>query len=63
MTVAARVLQAVADALEGRGLDECAGGTVSILVKIDAAGYPKRVAIRTEVERDVIRRPRALASV
>ena len=57
-----RVLQAVADALADRNLDDCAGGTVIMVVKLDAAGCPKRIAVRTEVERDCdVRRPRAIA--
>lgn len=52
---AARVLRAVADELAERDLEACAGGTVSIVLKLDAAGCPKRIAIRTEVEKDVAR--------
>jgi hypothetical protein len=54
--VASRVLQAVADELTGHDLEGCAGGTVSIIQKIDAAGCPKRIAVRTEIEREVVRR-------
>jgi hypothetical protein len=54
--IASRVLQAVSDDLSERNLEDCAGGTVSIVVKLDAAGCPKRIAVRTEVEKDVVRR-------
>lgn len=58
-----RVLRAIADSLADRDLTDCAGGTVSVVVKLDVAGCPKRVAIRTEIEADVARaRPRAPAS-
>lgn len=61
--VASRVLQAVSDDLSERNLEDCAGGTVSIVVKLDAAGCPKRIAVRTEVEHDVTRkRPCSVAS-
>lgn len=52
---AARILRAVSDELAERDLEACAGGTVSIVVKLDAAGCPKRIALRTEVEKDVAR--------
>jgi hypothetical protein len=51
-----RVLQAVSAELAERDLTDCAGGTVAIIVKIDAAGCPKRISLRREVERDVERR-------
>jgi hypothetical protein len=35
---AARVVKAVAAALDGRNLEDCAGGIVSIILKLDAAG-------------------------
>lgn len=61
--IAARILKAVSDTLAERSLEDCAGGTVSIVLKLDAAGCPKRIAIRTEVEKDVARpRPCAPAS-
>lgn len=52
----ARVLQAVTDELEDRDLTDCAGGTVEIKVRLDAAGCPRKIAIKTEVEREVERR-------
>lgn len=62
MSVATRVLQAINDELAERNLDDCAGGVVQIVVKLDAAGCPRRIAVRTEVEREVERRrPQALA--
>lgn len=62
MSVATRVLQAISDELAGRSLEDCAGGVVQIVVKLDAAGCPRRIAVRTEVEREVERRrPQALA--
>lgn len=54
--VASRVVKAVADALAERSLEDCAGGTVSIVLKLDAAGCPRRIAVRTEVEREVVRK-------
>lgn len=63
MSVTARVLQAITDELAGRNLDQCAaGGVVQIVVKLDAAGCPKRIAVRTEVERDVQRRRLSLVT-
>lgn len=60
--VAARVLQAVTDRLEASDLEGCAGGTVSIVVKLDDAGCPRRIGIKTEVEHAIERRrPRAMA--
>lgn len=56
MSVTARVLQAISDELAGRNLEDYAGGVVQIIVKLDAAGCPRRIAIRTEIERDVERR-------
>lgn len=53
--VASRVVKAVADALAERSLEDCAGGTVSVVVRLDAAGCPKRVTVRTEVEREAVR--------
>jgi metal-sulfur cluster biosynthetic enzyme len=62
VSVTTRVLQAISDELAERNLDDCAGGVVQIVVKLDAAGCPRRIAIRTEVEREVERRrPQALA--
>lgn len=54
---AARILRAVTDELAARNLEDCAGGSVSIVVKLDAAGCPKRVAVDTHVEREVSRTP------
>lgn len=60
---ASRVLQAITQALAERDLESCAGGTVSIVVKLDSAGCPKRVAVRTEVEHQVdSRRPMAMTA-
>jgi hypothetical protein len=56
VSVTARVLQAISDELAGRNLEDYAGGVVQIIVKLDAAGCPRRIAIRTEIERDVERR-------
>jgi hypothetical protein len=56
MSISARVLQAVREELAGRNLDDCAGGTVEIEVKLDAAGCPRRFAVRPEVARTVERR-------
>lgn len=62
MSVASRVLQAINDELPEHDLEQCAGGVVQIVVKLDAAGCPKRIAVRTEVEREVAkRRPCAMA--
>jgi metal-sulfur cluster biosynthetic enzyme len=57
VSVAERVLKALADVLPEHNLEACAGGgTVSVVVKLDAAGCPKRIAVRTEVEREIARR-------
>lgn len=55
--VPARVLQAVTDKLETCSLEDVAnGGTVSIVVKLDGSGYPRRIAVRSESESEVERR-------
>jgi metal-sulfur cluster biosynthetic enzyme len=60
---ASRIVQAITEQLGRRNIEDCAGGTVSIVVKLDASGCPKRIAIRTEVESDVERRkPCTMAS-
>lgn len=62
-SVSDRILRAITDELERRGptLDGCAGGTVSVTVKLDASGCPRRVLIATEtehvVERGWVKRP------
>lgn len=66
MTVAARVLQAISDELEDRApmLEALASGTITVVVKLDAAGCPRKIGVVAETERIVERRrPRALASV
>lgn len=61
MTVASRVIQAITDELTERDLEQCSGGTISVVVKLDASGCVRRIAVRTEVEREVERRrPRAM---
>lgn len=55
---AARVLKAVTDALATRALDECEGGTVSVVVQLDRSGCVRRVVLRTEVASEVdMKRP------
>lgn len=62
MSVTDRVRRAINDKLGDCDLEHCAGGTVSVVVKLDAAGCPKRIAVRTEVEHEVEkRRPCAVA--
>jgi hypothetical protein len=58
VSVAARVLQAISDELEDRAplLEALANGTVSVVVKLDAAGCPRKISIVTETERVVERR-------
>lgn len=64
MSVVGRILQAITDELADRDLEQLgAGGVVQIVVKLDAAGLPKRIAVRTEVEREVVRRrPQAMTA-
>jgi hypothetical protein len=54
--IASRVVRAVTDALAERSLEDCAGGTVSVIVRLDAAGCPKRITVKTEVEREAAHR-------
>lgn len=65
MSVKARLLQAIADELDNQNpVVEAlgAGGTLGLVVKLDASGCPKRISLRMEVEHEVERRrPRAVA--
>lgn len=56
MSVASRVLQAITEELPAHDLEGCAGGTVSVQVRLDAAGCPKRIVVKTEVEKAVERK-------
>ena len=57
MSVARRVLQAITDEVNDRAtaLESLAGGTVSVVVKLDAAGCPRKVSLIVETERVVER--------
>lgn len=66
MSVVSRVIQAINAELAERApaVEATAGGTVSIVVKLDAAGCPRRISVRTEVEHDVEgRRPGGIADL
>jgi hypothetical protein len=51
-----RILAAITDHLEDADFEHLRGGTVSLVVKLDDAGCPKRISVRTELERPVERR-------
>jgi hypothetical protein len=53
---ARRILAAITDHLEEADYEHRRGGTVSLVVKLDDAGCPKRISVRTELERPVERR-------
>ena len=58
MSVKARVLRAIDETLARREplLEAMAGGTLTVLVKLDDAGCPRQVSIRTEVTEPVDRK-------
>lgn len=58
MSVKTRVLQAIDEKLSSREpmLEGIAGGTLTVLVKLDDAGCPRQVSIRTEVSEAVERK-------
>lgn len=58
MSVKARVLRAIeAELASQEAVLELlkAGGTLGLVVKLDAAGNPRRIAVRAEAEHDVER--------
>jgi hypothetical protein len=64
VSVKARVLQAIADELEARApvLEGMAGGTVSVTVKLDIAGCPRKITLAAECE-TVVERKRPVSLV
>lgn len=48
-----RIIAAIAEHLADADFEHVAGGMVTVAVRVDDAGCPKRISVKTEVERPV----------
>ena len=49
------MLAALANHLEDADFEQLAGGTVTFVVRLGEHGVPKRISVKTELERPVLR--------